>query len=150
MKVYRIASKKHAEDLSGTGAAIYGGRWNKKGSPVIYTGQSIEIALLETVVHTPPMLIPALQLVTLQIPAASITQILPAQLPPNWKDYPAPSVLAEIGDQWIAQNTTVALQVPSCIIPSVSNYILNPRHKDFAKVKVISHENFDFDPRLKK
>ena len=67
MLVYRITGKKYANDISGTGAAIFGGRWNKKGTPVLYTGGSKEIALLETIVHTPPMLVPDLDILTFDL-----------------------------------------------------------------------------------
>ena len=71
MIVYRITGNKYADDLSGTGAAMHGGRWNKKGSPVLYTGENKEIALLETIVHTPPMLIPNLDILILDICAGA-------------------------------------------------------------------------------
>jgi RES domain-containing protein len=150
MLVYRITAKKYAEDLTGTGAAIYGGRWNKKGSPVLYTGENKEIALLETIVHTPPMLIPKLDILTLEIPDDSITEIKISQLPKNWKLYPAPSILSEISKKWIDEGSTIALKVPSCIIHSVHNYILNCRHPEYSKVKLIERRNFEFNSRLKK
>lgn len=148
MVVYRITGKKHSHDLSGTGAAMYGGRWNKKGTPVLYTGQSKEIALLETIVHTPPMIFPKLDIVSLEIPDNSISQIGIEMLPSNWAKYPAPVVLSEIGQKWIDKENTIALKVPSCIIHSAFNIILNCRHKDFSKVKLIDIKNFKFDSRL--
>ena len=150
MIVYRITGKKHAGDIYGTGAAIYGGRWNKKGTPVLYTGQNKEIALLETIVHTPPMLIPDLSILTIDIPSNSITEIKREELPSNWVDYPAPSVLSEIGEDWIQEGKTIALKVPSCIIHSSSNYILNCRHPNYHKVKVLTQKSFHFDSRLRK
>lgn len=148
MKVYRITSKKHAKDVSGTGAAIFGGRWNKKGTPVLYTGENKEIALLETIVHTPPMLVPDLDILTFEIPDDSITTLIIKDLPRNWKDYPAPTILAYLGEEWIQKEETIALKVPSCIIQSSHNYILNCQHSEFRKVKLISHEDFHFDSRL--
>lgn len=148
MVVYRITGKKYAGDLSGTGSAIYGGRWNRKGTAVIYTGESKEIALLELIVHTPPMIVPDLDIVTLEIPDDSITEIKIEDLPGNWMDYPAPSILAQIGEDWVKKGETIALKVPSCIIHTASNYILNCRHKDFNSVKVTGHGNFHFDARL--
>ena len=148
MLVYRITGKKFAKDISGTGAAIFGGRWNKKGIPVLYTGESKEIALLETIVHTPPMLVPDLAILTLEIPDHSITEIKIKDLPRNWLDYPAPSILAEIGNDWIRKGETIALKVPSCIIHSANNYILNCRHPDYINVKLIEHKDFHFDSRL--
>lgn len=148
MVVYRITAKKHARDLTGVGAATFGGRWNKKGTPVLYTGESKEIALLETIVHTPPMIIPELDILTIEIPESLISQIKIEDLPKNWAAYPAPSILAEIGEDWVENGDTVALKVPSCIIHSANNYILNCGHREYANVKVIYHRDFHFDSRL--
>ena len=150
MKVYRIAGKKHSDDLTGTGAATYGGRWNKKGTPALYTGESKEIALLETIVHTPPMIIPKLDIITLEIPDNSITTIKIDMLPSNWSAYPAPAVLSDIGEKWVRESKTIALKVPSCIIHSAYNIILNCQHKDYSSVKLIDKRNFKFDSRLLK
>ncbi len=150
MILYRITGKRHAQDITGTGAAMHGGRWNKKGSPVLYTGENKEIALLETIVHTPPMLVPSLEILTLEIPDGSITEISIAELPKNWSNYPAPSILAEIAENWIQENKTIALKVPSCIIQSTHIYILNCRHPKYNQVKLIDHQNFNFDSRLTK
>jgi len=150
MLVYRITGKKHAEDLSGKGAAMFGGRWNKKGSPVLYTGENKEIALLETIVHTPSLLIPELDILTLEIPDDSITVIGINQLPKNWKVYPAPTILSEIGESWIEAGKTIALKVPSCIIHSSHNFILNCKHPEYSRVRLIDRKNFEFDSRLKK
>lgn len=150
MLVYRITGKKYASDLTGKGAAMFGGRWNKKGSPVLYTGENKEIALLETIVHTPPLLIPALVILTLEIPDDSITTIEIKNLPENWTVYPAPVVLSEIGERWIKEAKTIALRVPSSIIHSSHNYILNCRHPEYSRVRFIDLRNFKFDSRLKK
>ncbi len=150
MRVYRITGKKYAHDLSGIGAALNGGRWNRKGTPILYTGENKEIALLETVVNTPPMLIPNLDLVTLEIPDDSIREVEVSQLPDNWADYPAPRVLAELTEEWIREGTSIALKVPSCIIPTTHNYILNCRHPEYARVRLIEQVDFPFDRRLVK
>lgn len=149
MIVYRIASNKHSKDISGTGAAMYGGRWNKKGTPILYTGESKDIALLETVIHTPPMLVPNLDILTLEIPDDSISELKASDLPINWFDYPAPAILAELAEKWILENKTIALKVPSCVIHSSHNYLLNCRHPDFSsKVKILALKDFYFDSRL--
>jgi len=149
MFVYRITGKKHADDLTGKGAALFGGRWNKKGSPVLYTGENKEIALLETIVHTPSLLIPELDILTLEIPDNSITVLEINQLPKNWKVYPAPTVLSEIGERWINEGKTIALKVPSCIIHSSHNFILNCKHPDYLRIKLVEQVHFEFDSRLK-
>jgi len=148
MIVYRITGHKHAKDLTGIGGAQFGGRWNKKGTAVLYTGESKEIALLETIAHTPPMLVPNLDILTIEIPDNSISEITIKELPKNWIDYPAPTILSELAEKWIKKEDTIALKVPSCIIHSAHNYILNTRHPDFKNIKVIKHKNFHFDSRL--
>lgn len=148
MIVYRITGHKYAGDITGTGAAMHGGRWNKKGSPVLYTGENKEIALLETVVQTPPMLIPNLDILVLEIPDDSIKEIKINQLPKNWTDYPAPTILSEIAEKWIQEDKFITLKVPSCIINSTHNFILNCRHQEYSKVKLITRSNFNFDSRL--
>jgi RES domain-containing protein len=150
MLVYRLTSRKYSSDLSGTGAAMHGGRWNKKGTPVLYTGWSKEIALLETIVNTPPMLVPELDMLTIEIPDGSITELPTEDLPPNWSDYPAPTILSEIAEEWIRKGETLALKVPSCILHSSSNYILNCRHRDYSHVRITEHREFRFDLRLLK
>jgi len=148
MIIYRITKKKRASDIHGTGAVLYPGRWNKKGTPVLYTGETKDIALLENIVHTPPMFLPDLDILTIEIPDDSITEIKESDLPANWFKYPAPAILAEIGEEWVAKGDTIALKVPSSVIPTSFNYILNCNHKDYHKVKVLDHKQFRFDPRL--
>ncbi len=149
MLVYRLAKKAHARDISGTGAAMFPGRWNKKGTPVLYTSESIALSLLELVLHTPPMLVPNLELLTISIPEDSVTAIEISDLPSNWQQYPAPAVLGEIGEKFIHSGETVALKVPSCIVPDGYNYILNCSHEDYGNVRIIDQKPFYFDPRLK-
>ncbi|ARN77068.1 hypothetical protein BST97_03095 [Nonlabens spongiae] len=148
MIVYRITSSKYSKDIYGTGAALYGGRWNKKGTPVLYTGESKEIALLETIVHTPPMLVPNLDILTIKIPDDSIFELEVSNLPKNWIDYPAPAILSEIGQDWILKGEELAMKVPSCIIHSANNYILNCRHPEYMNIEILEHKNFHFDSRL--
>ncbi len=150
MIVYRITGRKYANDISGIGAATYGGRWNKKGAPVLYTGESKEIALLETIVHTPPMLIPKLSIITIAIPDNSISEIEIKNLPVNWYYYPAPTLLSEISQKWIIEGKTIASKVPSCIIHSSHIYILNCNHENYKNIKILDIRNFHFDTRLKK
>ncbi len=148
MIVYRLAKTKYASDLSGTGAALYPGRWNKKGTPVLYTGESKEIALLETVVNLPPAIAPQLDLVTLDIPDDSITVFEAHFLPFNWFHYPAPTILSDLGQTWIDEGKTIALKVPSAIIDTAYNIVLNCAHKDYKRIRVVDQSPFRFDTRL--
>jgi RES domain-containing protein len=71
-------------------------------------------------------------------------------LPSNWNAYPAPAVLADMAEQWIMEAKTIALRVPGCIVHSANNYILNCRHSDFNKIKIIDISKFELDVRLRK
>jgi len=148
MIVYRITKSRRSADIFGTGAALFAGRWNQKGTPVLYTGESIEIALLETIVHVPPMLISDLDILTIEIPDDSILELKISDLPTNWSNYASPTILSEIGQDWVNQGKEISLKVPSCIIASSHNFILNCQHTDYSKVKVIDNRKFYFDPRL--
>ncbi len=148
MIVYRITKTKFAADMKGTGAAKFPGRWNKSGTPVLYTGMSKEIALLETLVHATPMIVPDLDLLTIEIPDDSITEFQIPDLPINWTEYPAPIKLSDLGENWILKGEAIALKVPSCIITNSHIIILNCNHLDFSKVKVLDRIKFHFDVRL--
>jgi RES domain-containing protein len=150
MIVFRIAKSKRSSDISGTGAALYPGRWNKKGTPVLYTGESKEIALLENIVHIPPLIAPKLDILEIEIPDSSITELTTENLPPNWYKFPAPVILAEIGQEWIENGKTIALKVPSSIIYTANNVVLNCNHPDYNAVKILSRKEFYFDSRLSK
>ena len=141
-------SSKHSSDITGVGAAIYGGRWNSKGRPVIYTGGSIEIALLEVLANITTPQFDNYNLVQIEIPDDSIEEFTAADLPKNWNHYPAPSEITMIGDEWINSHRSLALKVPSCIVPSASNYVLNCSHTDYSKVKIIDISPFKIDNRL--
>jgi RES domain-containing protein len=148
MLVYRITKSKYASDINGTGSALYPGRWNKKEIPVLYTGENKEIALLEYIVNTPPMIAPKLDILTIEIPDNSITELSITDLPDDWYQYPAPTILSEIGQNWIDKGKSIALKVPSSIIHSSCNIILNCKHKDYKKVKILNQERFFFDFRF--
>ncbi len=150
MKVFRIVKKNRADDISGTGAVLNPGRWNKRGTAVLYTSESKALALLEVLVHLPGAFIPQYTIITLEIPDDSILTIKISDLPANWYQYPAPTILSEITLQWIDDGKYIALQVPSCIIHTSHNYILNCHHKEYKKVKILEKQNFYFDKRLRK
>lgn len=148
MIVYRIAKSKNTSDISGIGASLYPGRWNKKGSPVLYTGENKEIALLETIVHIPPSISPDLDILTIELPDNSLTILDINDLPKNWAQYPSPTILSEMGQQWIDNDNTIALQVPSSIIHSSKIIILNCNHPRYGEVKILDKKKFYFDSRL--
>ena len=150
MKVYRISKCSFIDDLSGTGAALFGGRWNSKGTYVLYTAASPSLALLETIVHISNIPPSGYCMLTLEIPDDSITEIQAKQLHASWQQHPSPAVVRKIGDRFVKENKTVALKLPSAVVPEEFNYLLNPAHPAFRKVKILSKRDIRFDERLKK
>jgi RES domain-containing protein len=69
-------------------------------------------------------------------------------LPPDWRSSPAPSVLAAIGDDFVARRKAGILIVPSALAPSENNWLLNPLHPDFTRIEVQPIEPFEYDERL--
>jgi RES domain-containing protein len=149
MVLYRIVKCSYADDLSGTGARLYGGRWNSEGKPAIYLASSRSLAVLEVLVHLPPLMIPNNYCLTeIEVPDNSITHISIEDLPSNWNDISPPIVLRQIGDEFLKKNEHLLLKVPSSIVLMEYNYLLNPQHPAMKKVKVLKKEPFNFDERL--
>ena len=148
--VWRICTKQHVRSaFSGEGAATNGGRWNSPGTSVVYTAGTQSLAALEILVHTadPNDLV---DLGYLAIPVGLDEEKIAdvPKLPRNWKTYPAPLATMKLGDAWIAAKTSVALRVPSVVIPAESNFLLNPGHPDFHGLRIGKPIAFAFDQRL--
>lgn len=150
MIVYRISKGKYKEDLSGSGAELYGGRWNNKGNKMLYTASSRALALLEVAVHVPYGILPKdYFLITIEVPELKMETIsLKILKGTNWTSRPPSQLTQKMGDAFISRNKELVLKVPSIVVLQESNFLINPLHKDFDKVKVISVEPFEFDPQL--
>ncbi len=147
MEIYRITLAKWSDKLVASGKAA---RWNSVGSFVIYTAASRALACLENIVHrsgrgnnidfkTIVIEVPKrVEMMTLQV----------EDLPLDWTDATNYTFTQAIGDSWVKDNKTAILKVPSAIIPNEYNYLLNPQHSDFQKIKITNIENFEFDSRL--
>jgi RES domain-containing protein len=146
--VYRIARVPYA-DLSGEGARLAGGRWNRPGKPAVYSAQSRALAILEALVHFQPYRLPTdLVLLSIEIPGG-VPQATWAEseLPDGWNEIGAEAAL-DRGDQWLEAATTTVLWVPSVIVRQELNAVLNPRHPDHAKIRITAQPAFAFDHRL--
>jgi RES domain-containing protein len=148
--VYRIATTPYIKDLSGMGASMFGGRWNHKGGPVVYTSESRSLAALELYANRSKAGIAMnLSLAALAIPEhAAIREVLASELPAGWSRYPAPLELAVIGSEWAASLQSLVLGVPSALIPHERNYLLNPLHPHMADVVIVGVEEYTFDQRF--
>ncbi|WKN42903.1 RES family NAD+ phosphorylase [Tunicatimonas pelagia] len=147
MVVYRLVRRPYANQLDGRGAALFGGRWNSMGSPVIYTAQHRSLAVLEYRVNN-PLPVPDLMMVSVEVPGNNVTQIAIADLPKDWASYSFESPCAHLGDQWVQSQETLLLQVPSVVVPQEHNILINPIHPQMKQVKVLDVLPFIIDARI--
>lgn len=149
MRVWRICSRKHRR-FDGEGARLYGGRWNHTGTSVVYTSGSLSLAVLELFVHVDIDIAPG-DLVAIQadIPdTLTIETIKIESLPRDWRRYPGVEALKDIGTAWASKASTAILSVPSAVIPVEHNYLLNPAHRDFKRIRLQKPVPFRFDARM--
>ena len=151
MLVWRICKQRHVSNaFSGVGAEKLGGRWNHKGERMLYTSTSLSLAAIELFVHLEPNCIPYdLHAVIATIPdIVSTEKLSPTELPRNWRDYPAPARLQEIGSRWLRERRSCALVVPSAVNPEEHNVLINPLHPEAARISDFESKPFQFDPRM--
>jgi len=133
----------------GEGARLYGGRWNHKGTAVLYCAATASLCALEVLVHS-DSLPTKMVLIKAEIPdGLTITELTDANLPKGWKRSVAPRSTKDLGTKWVKSKSGLVLSVPSSVVPSERNYLLNPGHHDFATVRFFAPEPFAFDKRLK-
>lgn len=150
MIVYRLAKQKYADDLTGIGAELTGGRWNYKGTRILYTSDSRALCTAEIAVHLPIGLIPKdYYLITIEIPNEIRFKELDINtLAKNWQDFPYTGYTQDIGEDFILKCDFLILKVPSAVVQGDFNYLINPAHKEFGKIKIMRIERFSFDERL--
>lgn len=150
MIVFRLSKSLYANDLSGRGAEKAGGRWNSKGIPMVYTSESRALCTTEIAVHTPLGILPLdYVIIAIEIPnSVAVQHIKPEAMPDDWKSLPHSHSTQEIGDTFMNNNNFAVMKVPSAVVQGEYNYLLNPAHKDFKKIKVKLIEPFEFDERL--
>ena len=150
MRVYRLSKEAYKDDLSGKSAERYGGRWNGKGTRMLYTSDSRSLAKLEVAVHVPLNRIPRnYYMVTIDIPDGLIGEfdfrLLEGK---NWKNSPPIKLTQTEGDRFVKQKKFLAIKVPSAVVDGDHNILINPEHPDAKHLKIIGIEKFDFDMRL--
>lgn len=153
MLVYRLAPKQYALDLSGYGASKFGGRWNPKGKPALYTAETPSLAMLESLAHfslsgAPPNLV----LVTVKLPD-SVTVFQPElqDLPKDWMARPEKPASIRFGAEWLEAAKESVLRVPSVVTPAGAgwNFVLNPMHPELlSKIEIADSTEWILDPRL--
>jgi RES domain-containing protein/uncharacterized RDD family membrane protein YckC len=150
MKLFRLQNRKYAIDNS-EGAALFGGRWNNIGTPVIYASEKQSLAVLEVIAHLGA--IPEnYQFIQIECPDAfsSAEVVDAAALPLNWQEESSGyEMTAAFGTRWAQERRTVILKVPSAIISQEYNFVINPAHPDFANLEFRVADSQRVDPRLR-
>jgi RES domain-containing protein len=152
MEVFRITHIKWSISLSASGTPA---RWNSQNIFTIYSAASRSLACLEMAVHidNTRLLTEYYRVMVISIPdELKMEKILVSDLPANWNHTSDKSykICQGIGDLWSRTGNSAILEVPSAIIKNERNYLINPQHPDFIKIKIVDSEPFFFDPRIKK
>ena len=150
MQIWHICRAQFAgEAFSGIGARRFGGRWNSPGVPMVYASTSLALAAIELFVHLEPNLQPDdLVSIAATLPSRETVQRLTAdKLPSNWwtDDF---EPLRAIGDAWIRDKTSLAIEVPSAALRTEWNVLVNPLHPAIAKITIEEAQPFHFDARM--
>lgn len=145
MLLYRIAKKAFIEDISGYGANLYGGRWNEKGYNTLYTSSSLALCMCETLVHCDKSIIPSnMHFAEMEFP----DELIPSDFTTIKEDEEA----SLVGTAWLKSKASVAIKVPSVILPAQYNrdynIILNPEHPDYKRLEIKTVVECPFDLRL--
>ncbi len=152
-RVYRICKTKYAaKSFDGEGAFRFGGRWNSRGTRMIYTAGSLALAALEMLVHLDDdSMLFNYSFISAKIPVELIVKVEDiCDLPKNWSVSPSPLNVQQIGNKWIQEKISAVLEVPTSIIPLEKNYLINPAHSDYKEIVLGSPKEFRFDARLRK
>jgi RES domain-containing protein len=150
MQAFRIVKKRHVlTAFSGDGARAYGGRWNRPGMPMVYAAQSRALAALEALAHYGGAE-RRIEFVTFEIEVADrvVMRLDPSDLPPDWRAEEPSASTQEVGSAWQQRGDSVALLIPSVLIPQESCLLLNPEHRDTRRVMIGYPEPFELDRRL--
>ncbi len=149
MEVYRISKSEYIKDLSGTGARLFGGRWNPKGTAVLYTSENRSLAALEILVHFNRNTVPGdLQIMKLRVPDKEIAVFELEKFSKFLLSEDATFRFEEEGQKWIENRISLAFKVPSVLMPGEYNVLINPVHDLFSYVEIEEVEDFVFDERF--
>ena len=149
---WRVVARKYAASaFDGEGARRAGARFNSRGVPVVYTSDALALAVLEVAVHLPSYrALRGRVAFRVGVPADLVETVPEADLPADWRSTPPPRSVQTFGDRWVRDGRSVALLVPSVLLPHHTNLVLNPAHPEFDRVQINDPEPVPIDPRLVK
>lgn len=148
---WRIVKTRYAATaFDGSGARRFGGRWNSPGVSVVYTAETVALAILELLLHLGDGgILRSYSLFSVRFDEDLVTRIQPGDLPVDWRAYPAPQSIRVLGDSWVRKAPTPVMRVPGVIYDREYNYVLNPSHPSYSRVKTSGPQPLLMDPRLR-
>jgi len=154
IKLYRIDLKKHGNTaFSGRGSFLFGGRWSHSYIPIVYTSESLALASLEKFVNLrhrdyAMSKVELIYTVAIASDSVSLEDISNKRLPKGWDGIPVISFTKDFGTMWFQEKRSALLKIRSAVVSSEFNYLINPEHPDFKKIKISKSVKFNFDPRM--
>ena len=149
---WRIVQAKHLKSaFDGEGAKRFPGRWNQRGTPMVYAAGSLSLAAMEMLVNIEAeQVLNAFMSIPVSFDEALCSRLDPRQLPPDWSAYPISSATRDLGTAWAQSKATPVLAVPSAVVQIETNFLLNPAHPKFPLIRIGRAEAFSYDPRVLK
>jgi len=154
-KTYPITKQPNLKKaFSGTGARLYGGRWNSVGVEVVYASAHRSLSVLEVLVHMEDdevgsgTVVRPYLIYPISFDEALLEELSSSSLPADWASHPPVTSTQQIGDDWVSRASSPVLSVPSVVVPEERNYVLNPNHKRFAEIEIGSPVPCKIEPRL--
>lgn len=149
LQAWRIVRVRHAATaFDGEGAWRYGGRWNSRGTRIVYTSATLSLAALEILVHLNPPVPFEYRAIPVEFDARLVQKVDPGALPAGWAEHPPSVASQQIGDAWAREGRSAVLEVPSVIVPGESNFLIHPTHPDFPRIRLGTAIPFALDRRL--
>lgn len=150
MIAYRIAKWNYLNDLSGQGAKLYGGRWNHEGIPALYSSCHLSLAVLELLANQIRKLVDSSYgYIAISIPdSIQIQHLNSIELSSSWREENYDQSTVNLGSEWLTSNSSLILSVPSAVLKQEQNYIINPKHADFKKLKIVERAKLELDGRI--
>jgi RES domain-containing protein len=144
-----VKARDSARAFDGGGARRYGGRWTSPGVAVVYLAENASLAVLEMLVHLESSaLLPSYVLFEVGFAERDVEALEPRRLPEGWSDSPPPLALQRVGDAWVRERRSLLLRVPSAVVRSERNFLLNPAHPRFTALRITEPTPFALDERL--
>jgi len=152
LKLWRVCARDYATTaFNGQGAADHPGRWNGRGTRLVYLSESLAGATLEWFAYALNAK-PGREYVYFEVsaPTEAVLELEPQSLPQDWNLYPHPVSTQAIGDEWVARSASLLLRVPSVLVPESYNFLLNPQHLSFSQLTWSEPRALWLDGRLRR